>query len=418
MRLSRGVVQAVKGGLIFCSLAHAPLVPQRNISRVRVAIDLLARQNLRLVSCRSLQSLWAGYGHICHILAAPMADGAVSSHVSLILKYITPPHVNRGSKPDEGHTRKLLSYQIELSFYTHLAPDLPPDIAVAACRASLSSGRNADLKTAMLLTDLRPAFPVAGGKRAALAEAQVYGALRWLAGFHGHWWPRVGTLDRGGLVRPPLEHFARHGGGQSARVWLNGGYTYLQTRRGEYADLCEDGGTEWSEALCRPVGGREESLAELVARVLAPCAEDGVSPYETLIHGDVKSENLFTSEEGDKVAFFDFQYVGLGLGVCDLAKLFTCSVPRSMLGLSRAQQQPMDGREEKLLRFYLERLRQVSGKEYEWDALVRHWEAALVDWLRFQASWGFWGNTEWLEGRVRSIIDDRDWLEWLLSQTK
>lgn len=429
----------------------------------RVAGDLLASINLRFVSSRTLQSLWAGYGHICHIVAAPL-HGDASEQSSLILKYITPPQApGRDPRPDEGHLRKLLSYQVELAFYTHLAPLLPPHVAVASCLASINSGPAAapsapsapdvEFKTAMLLTDLRPAFPVAGERRGALPEAQVYAALGWLADFHGFWWRRDrdgggggggGLFDRGRLVRPPLAHFEEHGDafirsaaaagpdgeGKAASVWLNGGYTYLETRRGEYAGLCEDDGSEWAGLLCRPVAGREMSAAELVARALAPEAEGGggaLAAYQTLIHGDVKSENLFTNKQGDRVAFYDFQYVGLGIGACDLAKLFTCSVPRSMLlkgttggkrdGGGRQLLLPMEEGEEKLLRFYLERLQRASGKSYEWDAFVRHWETALVDWLRFQASWGFWGNTEWLEGRARSILADRAWMEWLRAAT-
>lgn len=415
----------------------------------RVAGDLLATKNLRLVKSRNLQSLWAGYGHICHISASDEAG----QQVSLILKYITPPHTpNNSSSPDEGHIRKLLSYQVELAFYTHLAPQLPPDVAVATCLASLSSSPGStprpptndpsekgipastvEFKTAMLLTDLRPAFPVAGEKRATLTETQVYAALEWLAGFHGHWWSHKdvsgGIGRREDLLRPPLEHLARHGDAVvrsddgtegSASVWLNGGYTYLATRRKEYAGLSEDEDSEWSAALCHPVeAAGESSIAELVARVLAPKGDSATAgQYQTLIHGDVKSENLFTNKAGDRVAFFDFQYVGLGLGVCDLAKLFTCSVPRAMLGGRRGyQKQPMDAGEEKMLSHYLDRLRCVSGKDYVWDIFIRHWETALVDWLRFQASWGFWGNTEWLEARVRSILADDAWRRWLLAST-
>jgi thiamine kinase-like enzyme len=127
--------------------------------------------------------------------------------------------------------------------------------------------------------------------------------------------------------------------------------------------------------------------------------------YTTLIHGDVKSENLFSTEDGTSVAFYDFQYIGLGLGVCDLAKLFTCSVPSRLLPASKS----MEADEMKLLRFYHSKLEQVSGKKYPWDVLVRHWETALLDWLRFQASWGMWGNTEWLEERCRGILEARGW---------
>jgi hypothetical protein len=128
----------------------------------------------------------------------------------------------------------------------------------------------------------------------------------------------------------------------------------------------------------------------------------------------VKSENLFTTKQGDKVAFFDFQYVGLGLGVCDLAKLFTCSLPISMLGDDGEEVIPASAEELNLLRRYRETM--AAGRdsiEYNEEEFRRHWECALVDWCRFQASWGFWGNTEWLEGRVRWILRDPEWLKWL-----
>ncbi|ROV97996.1 hypothetical protein VMCG_07027 [Cytospora schulzeri] len=402
----------------------------------QVAADLLATRHLRLVSCKTLQSLWAGYGTICRLKTASQ-DGKTPDS-SLILKYITPPH-SSSSDPDEGHLRKILSYQIEQNFYTRLAPQMPPEIAVASCLASINSkpgaanGSAAEVKTAMVLTDLREAFPVAGEKRGALTNTQVRAALGWLAGFHGFWWKRAGEFDRRKLIRAPLEHFGEHGDAvieddeEDPRVWLNGGYTYLATRQGEYASLKEEGeGSEWAEALCEPFKDQELTVAELVARALAPSSEpnvirgDGISRYETLIHGDVKSENLFTNAEGDKVAFYDFQYVGLGLGVCDLAKLFTCSVPPAMLGYNRScgQAIPMLKGEEELLRSYLDQLQRTSGLSYEWDVFLRHWETALVDWLRFQASWGFWGNTEWLEGRVRSILKDEGWKMWLKASAR
>jgi hypothetical protein len=27
---------------------------------------------------------------------------------------------------------------------------------------------------------------------------------------------------------------------------------------------------------------------------------------------------------------------------------------------------------------------------------------------------GFWGNTDWLEARVRFILDDEEWMQWVL----
>ena len=193
--------------------------------------------------------------------------------------------------------------------------------------------------------------------------------------------------------------------------------TYLATRQKEYSSLVDDD-SEWTQPLTQPLPGQSQSISELVAAFLSPSVSGAgpIKDYQTLIHGDVKSENLFTSQSGEEVAFYDFQYTGLGLGVCDLAKLFTCSVPLSMLVEDGYVEDvlTMQAGEKKLLQRYWEKVKIDSGKEYEWDLFAQHWEIALVDWLRFQASWGFWGNTEWLEARVRSILGDEQWITTLV----
>lgn len=361
-----------------------------------VASQLLSAKGLKLISYTTIQSLWAGYGHICRLSAVPASDISTDmpkhEPISLVLKYISPPVTNPNHLQNEGHLRKILSYQIEQYFYTHLAPQMPDNIAVAECLSSIDEKTKINASTAMILTDLRHSFPVAGEKRAELSETQVYATIDWLASFHGFWWNKAKSLDRSTLGLPPLQHFEQtksmtaHQG-----VWLNGGYTYLATRREEYANLCSSH-SEWSSTLCTPLAhvAGKPTIAELVAKFLSPIADDGtkgsISKYETLIHGDVKSENLFTTANGDAVAFFDFQYVGLGLGVCDLAKLFTCSIPESMLSTISNEDFIMGSAEKELLQQYLRKITKVSGKEYKWEEFVRHWETALVDWLRFQVS--------------------------------
>ncbi|RYP90132.1 hypothetical protein DL770_003754 [Monosporascus sp. CRB-9-2] len=444
----------------------------------RVASIMLSWHSLELISCRKIQTLWAGYGSICEVRARATTAAAAAevrrlcrmdssgdakaaggdNTFTLILKLVAPPpggprrHQGNGEEDgDEGHLRKMLSYEVEQHFYDALAPRLDPDrAAVARCLAStrgaagkpragelLDGGR----MIATLMTDLRSDFPVAAGerRRARLGARQVHAALDWLAAFHGasRAWVRE-EESRGGLVRPPLEEARRRRRGErGAGAWLNGGYTYLATRREEYAALAADADSEWSAALCEPMGSSPDapSVAERVAEFLAPRLGGGVDggssrdrerePYVSYIHGDVKSENLFATAAGDRVAFFDFQYVGLGLGVCDLAKLFTCSVPLGLLlaGCDDARNVPeelrMDCGERALLEYYRGRLLELGhfgadGSGYDWDLFVRHWEAALVDWLRFQMSWGAWGNTEWLEARVRSILRGEGFRKWLL----
>ena len=394
-----------------------------------VASVMLSQHSLDLVSCTTLQTLWAGYGQICAITARATTDeaarhlnelcgvksGAAGTTYPLILKLISPPRKN-GGKEDEGHLRKLLSYEVEQYFYNDVVPLLGEDIAVAKCLTS-TRGTEAEKELgglmATIMVDLRPKFPVAGEKRSILNSTQVHGALDWLAAFHGNSMGSIpGSLEDYAL--PPLEESSKRKstGKGGSRLWLNGGYTYLATRQKEYASLAEDTGEEWTEAMCSRESESSLSVAEKSALFLTPCGR----PFESYIHGDVKSENLFTTTKGDRVAFFDFQYVGLGLGVCDLAKLFTCSVPLDMLVETDEplpDHLPMHDGEARLLKRYRARLLRNKEDQYDWETFRRHWETALVDWCRFQASWGFWGNTEWLEARVRSILSDQEWIDWL-----
>lgn len=134
----------------------------------------------------------------------------------------------------------------------------------------------------------------------------------------------------------------------------------------------------------------------------------------TLMHGDCKGANIvFASPPrgvagaagaGGEVrcALYDFQYVGVGLGVQDLAYFLGTSVDVRLLE---------GGGEEALLRGYYDELVAALGRAgkgvggYTWEVLVRQWEWALVDWMRFMAGWGCWGNSRWVEGRARRICE-------------
>ncbi|KAI0514982.1 kinase-like domain-containing protein [Xylaria bambusicola] len=412
------------------AMAEAPVLPPSNLEE-QVAATMLSWHSLELTALKKVQSLWAGYGHVCEVTARAKTASAASlmreqygdigqvdstgkETYALILKLISPP----SGAEDEGHLRKIMSYEAEQNFYgsvaLRLGTDLPMARSISATQGKPGSDTPEGL-AAILMTDLRSKYPVAGEKRAVLNETQVYAALKWLSEFHKRSRGMQLRLPLQELFLPPLEEAERRRRGEppGSLIWLNGGYTYLATRRSEYATLAADLSSEWSSALCEPLELSGHSIAEMVAAVLTPRGRD----HESLIHGDVKSENLFTTQSGTEVAFYDFQYVGFGLGVCDLAKLFTCSVPIHMLIEDDGSVElPMREGERRLLERYRTNLLDGSGKTYDWDTFVRHWETALVDWLRFQASWGFWGNTEWLEARVRSILKDEGWKSWLYEQ--
>ncbi|KAM3419171.1 hypothetical protein BST61_g5115 [Cercospora zeina] len=378
------------------------------------ASELLKHMNLDLHGYTIRQTLWQGYGYVCSVEGISNKGNTQS----LILKHVKPP--SSRDAESEGHIRKVISYSVEQHFYTVLAPLLPPEIAVAKCHASIGAGG----KVALLLEDLRTRFPVAGEKRATLNTVQVHAAIDWLAKFHGFWRSNLSEASKHRLRLPPLEELQRQKAvedGSEDGVWLNGGYTYLSTRRSELDSLRQDITSEWSRALCGPKANSQPCVAEQVAKLLSPAtttSQSGLGEYLSLIHGDVKSENLFTTVSGEEVAFFDFQYVGLGCGLSDLAKLFTCSVPEGLLherkgGDGLPNTLPMGQGEKALLDSYRKAFEKASGKSYPWSLFLMHWQTALIDWLRFQASWGFWGNTEWLEARCRSMLVDKEWMDWL-----
>ena len=401
----------------------------------RIAEILLSWKELEVTSCNIFQTLWSGYGFICNITARPGKNSTATTAMldtycpknengeyPLILKIVTPPQGEQYYE-SEGHMRKMLSYEVEQFFYDKVAPLLPDNVPVAKYVASTRDRDDVPALTgvmASVITDLRTLYPVMPGKRDMLSHDQVHAALGWLARFHGESWNYL-PMGIDEFILPPLEEakYIREGGAHRTNLWRNGGYTYLATRRQEYDNLEQNEDSEWSDKLCCPIEGSNKSVAELVADFLAPRGRR----FEVFVHGDVKSENMVSDTTEKNVAMFDFQYIGLGLGVSDLAKLFTCSVPLDMLlGAETARRgvdysMPMCDGERALLWEYwngqLKGFADAAGIYYSWNLFVRHWEAALVDWLRFQASWGFWGNTEWLEARVRFILQDQSWWDWL-----
>ena len=98
-------------------------------------------------------------------------------------------------------------------------------------------------------------------------------------------------------------------------------------------------------------------------------------------------------------ALYDLQYVGLGLPTLDLVYFLGTSVESKLL------KSLADERE--LLQDYfqeLQRAAEADASEYTFDKFWMHWELAIVDWCRFMAGWGFWGNDRWVERRAKEIV--------------
>lgn len=129
------------------------------------------------------------------------------------------------------------------------------------------------------------------------------------------------------------------------------------------------------------------------------------------------------------MAFFDFQYVGFGCGLSDVAKLFTCSVERDLLFLDDEEEEGEDKEkrmamgmgkgEERLLKHYQHILENVSGRKYSWEILVMHWYVFFHFFVFFLFLSFFFAcnNPTYLSSDIHDKIRQIDYMYLLLQLT-
>lgn len=339
----------------------------RKVQSADSAVAKLLPPELTLLTSTSIATLWSSYGQIYRISAIPSDDGhAGSAPRSLILKHIHPPPTSHASL---SHARKLTSYAVERYFYAQLAPRLSENVSVAKSYPTTQPGT-------LLLDDLSTSFPSPAW--GSLGRDDTKAVLRWLAGFHAAFWGGRGT------VPSPVAGEAADVGAEASGVWEQGTYYYLDTRREEMSQVNEDDESGWVVRW-----------ADKVDNALKAERDAGRS---TLLHGDAKGANILFSPSRT-CAFVDFQYVGGGVPALDLVYFLGTSV----------QSQLLRGEGEKeLLQFYWDELQaNFTSREqpttYTRGDFDRQWELAIVDWYRFMAGWGFWGNDGWVAQRARQI---------------
>ena len=284
-----------------------------------------------VVDTEIVQSLWSGYGQIvrCHL------DGG--EQPSVIVKHVAFPDQRRhryGWSSQHAHERKLRSYQVEANFYGRYRELCSGLSRVPDCLAL--EARNDEV--IMVLEDLDASgFPQ---RRQQVEEVEIEACLSWLANFHAAF---IGERPEG--------------------LWVTGTYWHLATRPDEF-DALDDG----------PL----KAAATQIDRRLTNGA------YQTFVHGDAKLANFCFSSDGSRAAAVDFQYVGGGCGMKDVA-YFISSI--------------LDGQESEalapeLLDRYFEFLKDAlkrSGKELDLDALEVEWRelypVAWTDFYRFLQGW-------------------------------
>ena len=301
-----------------------------------------------------IQSLWSGYGQIVRL---GLGGGNYSS---VVLKHIKLPDGGdhpRGWNTGLSHQRKIRSYQIEAHWYQHYAGRCGSDCIVPSCLA-VDAGEN---ETVLVLTDLDAVgFDV---RKDSVEIEDIYACLSWLASFHAIFL----NSDVDGL-------------------WECGTYWHLDTRPDELA-----------------------ALDDVALREAAPLIDKKLreARYQTLVHGDAKLANFcFRSElqsSSQKVAAVDFQYIGRGCGMKDVAYFIG----------SCLYEDDCEAMESQLLNYYfsvlVERVAQkhsdinTNELENEWREL---YPFAWADFHRFIKGWspGHWKINSYSEKLTARVI--------------
>lgn len=302
-----------------------------------------------------IQSLWSGYGSIVrYALKGADRETVVVKHVSL------PDGGNhpRGWNTDFSHQRKLKSYRVETAWYAQWSGRCGVGCRVPHCLALESVGN----EVIMVLEDLDASGFSA--RRASVSQTELRASLAWLAHFHATF-----------LNEAPTE------------LWQSGTYWHLETRPDELQVLA-----------------REDPELKLAAGAIDELLK--ASPYQTLVHGDAKLANFCFSEDGRSVAAVDFQYVGAGCGMKDLAYFIG-----SCLGEDECERQ-----ESALLDYYFKVLQSAlksrADTTVDAAALERDWRAlypvAWTDFHRFLKGWspGHWKIHSYSERLARAVLAD------------
>ena len=307
----------------------------------KALIDVLQQTLGAATSIRSfvsVQSLWSGYGEIIKL----NLYGANRS--SVIIKWINPPTEQnhpRGWNTDVSHQRKLYSYRVEMRFYQQWAAACNNHCRIPDCLFAGPLG----LGQVIVMEDLDAAG--FNQRKDRVNKRDIEQCLLWLANFHA--WS---------LQREP------------EGLWPTGTYWHLATRPDEYTSMQD-------VELQRAAGAIDAKLSS--------CR------FRSLVHGDAKLANFcFSSVDAPSaVAAVDFQYVGGGCGMKDVAYFLSSCLD---------QQQCFEHQDE-LLDYYfyafttkalsIDPTVDVEALEAEWRAM---YALAWTDFSRFLNGWmpGHW----------------------------
>ena len=297
-----------------------------------------------------IQSLWSGYGEIIRYgLNGSSVKSVVVKHVDLSGQGEHP----RGWNTDLSHQRKLRSYEVETAWYDRWSRYCDTACRVPGCLALESQGD----EVLLVLEDLDAAG--FSDRRTSVSLDEMKTCLSWLANFHATF---MGEKPEG--------------------LWPVGTYWHLDTRPDEL-----------------------EALNDVALKNAALSIDQKLrgSPFQTFVHGDAKLANFCFSGDGKRVAAVDFQYVGGGCGVKDVAYFIG-----SCLNEDECQRW-----ETQLLDDYFEALKKAlktKQKPVDGEAVEQNWRAlfpvAWTDFHRFLKGWSpeHWKIHSYSERLAREVV--------------
>jgi aminoglycoside phosphotransferase (APT) family kinase protein len=284
-----------------------------------------------------IQALWGGYGEIFRVYFTGI------DRETAIVKRVAPP----ASGDDEGHARKLRSYEVEAAWYRRFAPRCGE-----ACRVAALLGLREDAtERSFLFEDLDAAG--FAERRPGTTPAEIDACLRWLAALHATF---LGEAPEG--------------------LWFQGTYWHLATRRRELEAVAD-------AELARAAPALDEKLQN--------------ARFRTLLHGDPKAENFGFAPGAARVAAVDFQYAGGGCGMKDVAHFLWGSVAVDEMG-------------GELARYFDHLRRELGARGVDPEPVVAEWSAlfpiAFADFARFLAGWAprSWAADREAQAYVRELL--------------
>ncbi|NOJ11669.1 phosphotransferase [Vibrio splendidus] len=325
-----------------------------------------------------IQRLWGGYGELVRLVFSQEGHAELKS---VIVKHVALPDKAehpKGWNTKLSHQRKVHSYQVETAWYQSFTQQWDE-------RCPVPVGLQCELQEnewLIVMQDLAEiGFPLISQFDVLAAsdyQASSYtreeqkqrdACLKWLANFHA----KHINIDRE----------------QSASLCQVGTYWHLDTRPDEFNALVD-----------LPL----KNQAQHIDCVLREC------PYPTLVHGDAKLANFCFDSESQNAAAVDFQYVGHGCAMKDVALFMSSAVrPQDCAEL-----------ESQMLETYFRYLEEALAyyqPQFSFDEVEAAWRpmfyVAWTDFQRFVKGWSpeHWKinpYTEHLTLRVLTQLDEQE----------